>query len=144
MLRNWVVQFGHAPGVRAGDEQVSPEDRGKYIAQIGHYYGWQPPPGMSWIVEITKDLHGKHPGRYIACFMRYVTDSEAEKLLGTNYDNYTKPVVKPAATHEEFLRGQLEAIQQQLSQYEQQTEQVPQNCEVCEVQETNNEAQPET
>lgn len=89
MLRNWVVQFGHAPGIRAGDERISPADRGKYIAQIGNYYGWNPPPGMSWIVEITKDLNGKHPGRYIACFMRYVMDSEAEKLLGTNYDDYS-------------------------------------------------------
>jgi predicted nucleotidyltransferase len=44
---------------------------------------------MSWVVEITKDLKGKHPGKYIACFMRYITDDEAEKLLGNRYDNYS-------------------------------------------------------
>jgi predicted nucleotidyltransferase len=44
---------------------------------------------MSWVVEITKDLNGKHPGKYIACFMRYVTDDEAEKLLGNRYDHYS-------------------------------------------------------
>ena len=146
MLRNWVVQFGHAPGDRAGDERVSPEDRGKYISQVGYYFGWQPPPGMSWIVEVTKDLHGKHPGRYIACFMRYMTDGEAEKMLGNNYEKYQAPVVKPATTHEEFLRGQLEAIQKQLTQYEQQTQttEVSENCEVCPIEETTNETQPET
>ena len=89
MLRNWVVQFGHAPGIRAGDERLTPAERGKYIDQIGRFYGWNPPPTMSWVVEITKDLKGKHPGKYIACFMRYVTDDEAEKLLGNRYDNYS-------------------------------------------------------
>jgi hypothetical protein len=89
MLRNWVVQFGHAPGIRAGDERLTPAERGKYIDQIGRYFGWNPPPTMSWVVEVTKDLHGKHPGQYIACFMRYVTDDEAEKLLGTRYDEYS-------------------------------------------------------
>jgi hypothetical protein len=89
MLRNWVVQFGHAPGIRAGDERLTPDERGKYIDQIGRFYGWNPPPTMSWVVEITKDLHGKHPGKYIACFMRYVTDAEADKLLGTRYDEYS-------------------------------------------------------
>ena len=89
MLRNWVVQFGHAPGIRAGDERLTPAERGKYIDQIGRFYGWNPPPGMSWVVEISKDLNGKHPGRYVACFMRYVTDDEAEKLLGTRFDEYS-------------------------------------------------------
>jgi len=75
-----------------------------------------------------------------------MTDGEAEKMLGTNYEKYQAPVVKPAATHEEFLRGQLEAIQKQLTQYEQQTQttEVSENCEVCPIEETTNETQPET
>lgn len=89
MLRNWVVQFGHAPGIRAGDERLTPAERGKYIDQIGRFYGWNPPPGMSWVVEITKDLKGKHPGKYVACFIGYITDDEAEKLLGKGFDEYS-------------------------------------------------------
>jgi hypothetical protein len=89
MLRNWVVQFGHAPGIRAGDERLTPAERGKYIDQIGRFYGWNPPPTMSWVVEVTKDLNGKHPGKYVVCFMRYATDDEANKLLGSSYDEYS-------------------------------------------------------
>jgi hypothetical protein len=89
MLRNWVVQFGHAPGIRAGDERLTPAERGKYIDQIGRFYGWNPPPTLSWVVEVTKDLNGKHPGKYVVCFMRYATDDEANKLLGSSYDEYS-------------------------------------------------------
>jgi hypothetical protein len=88
MLRNWVTQFGYAPGDRAGDERIPNEERAKYVGQIGNFFGWNPPPGMSWMVEVTKDLKGKHPGKYVVCFFRYATDAEAEKLLGTNYEKY--------------------------------------------------------
>ena len=87
MLRNWVTQFGYAPGDQAGDERIPNEDRAKFISQIGNFFGWNPPPGMSWMVEVTKDLKGKHPGKYVMCFFRYATDAEAEKMLGTNYEN---------------------------------------------------------
>jgi hypothetical protein len=88
MLRNWVTQFGYAPGDQAGDERIPNEDRAKFISQIGNFFGWNPPPGMSWMVEVTKDLKGKHPGKYVMCFFRYATDAEAEKMLGTNYEKY--------------------------------------------------------
>lgn len=91
MLRNWVTQFGYAAGDRAGDERIPNEERAKFIGQIGNFLGWNPPPGMSWMVEVTKDLKGRHPGKYVMCFFRYATDAEAERLLGTNYENYKAP-----------------------------------------------------
>lgn len=86
MLRNWVTQFGFDAGDRAGDERISSKDRGKFIDQIGAYFGWTPPPGLNWTVEVTKDANGK----YVMVFLRYATEDEAEKLLGTNYETTTR------------------------------------------------------
>lgn len=85
MLRNWVTQFGFDAGDRAGDERISTEDRGKFIGQIGAYFGWNPPPNYNWVVEVTKD----NEDQYIMVFMRYATPSEAERMLGTNYEKKT-------------------------------------------------------
>lgn len=82
MLRNWVTQFGYASGRWAGDEGVSEEDRRKFIGQIGNYFGWNPPTDMNWMVEVAKDDNGK----YVMVFMRYATDTEAERMLGKNYE----------------------------------------------------------
>ena len=84
MLRNWVTQFGYASGRWAGDEGVSEEDRRKFIGQIGNYFGWNPPVDMNWMVEVAKDDNGK----YVMVFMRYATDTEAERMLGKNYEKY--------------------------------------------------------
>lgn len=91
MLRNWVTQFGFDAGDRAGAEQVSDKDRGKFIDQIGAYFGWNPPPHMNWTVEVAKveTAEGESPSeeepKYVIAFMRYVTKDEADKMLGTNY-----------------------------------------------------------
>lgn len=82
MVRNWVTQFGFDAGTRAGDERISPADRGKFIDQIGTYFGWTPPPTMNWAVEVTKD----DADQYIMVFLRYATDAETERMLGTNYE----------------------------------------------------------
>jgi hypothetical protein len=123
MLRNWVTQFGYAAGRWAGDEQVSPDDRGKFIGQVGSYFGWNPPPGMSWVVEVTKDRNGKHPGKYIVCFMRYTTDDEAERLLGKNYEKTNTNSCQTCECQQckqrkEFLREQMKAIQKELGEYD--------------------------
>lgn len=85
MLRNWVTQFGFDAGDRAGDERISEADRGKFIGQIGAYFGWNPPPNYNWVVEVTKD----NDDQYIMVFMRYATPDEAERMLGTNYEKKT-------------------------------------------------------
>lgn len=93
MLRNWVTQFGFDAGDRAGAEKVSDADRGKFIDQIGAYFGWNPPPHMNWTVEVAKveTAEGERPSeeepKYVIAFMRYVTKDEADKMLGTNYAN---------------------------------------------------------
>lgn len=89
MLRNWVTQFGFDAGNRAGDERISDSDRGKFIGQIGAYFGWNPPPTYNWVVEVTKD----DAGEYIMVFMRYATPDEAERMLGTNYEKKTSTKV---------------------------------------------------
>jgi len=89
MLRNWVTQFGFDAGNRAGDERISDSDRGKFIGQIGAYFGWNPPPNYNWVVEVTKD----DAGEYIMVFMRYATPDEAERMLGTNYEKKTSTKV---------------------------------------------------
>lgn len=81
MLRNWVTQFGFDAGNFAGDERISPADRGKFIDQIGAYFGWNPPPQYNWSVEVAKD----DKGEYVMVFMRYATHDEAQKLLGEEY-----------------------------------------------------------
>lgn len=83
MLRNWVTQFGYDAGSRAGDEQIPELDRAKFIDQIGTYLGWNPPPGLNWIVEVTKD----DAGEYVFAFYRYATVTEASRMLGTGYEN---------------------------------------------------------
>lgn len=90
MLRNWVTQFGYASGRWAGDEGVSEEDRRKFIGQIGNYFGWNPPTDMNWMVEVAKDDNGK----YVMVFMRYATDTEAERMLGKNYEKREAERVK--------------------------------------------------
>ncbi len=91
MLRNWVTQFGFDAGERAGDEKISNADRGKFIDQVGRYFGWNPPPQMNWAVEVAKvePTEGESPSegepQYVIAFMRYVTKDEADKMLGTNY-----------------------------------------------------------
>lgn len=91
MLRNWVTQFGFDAGDRAGAEQVSDKDRGKFIGQVGTFFGWNPPPRMNWTVEVAKveTAEGESPSeeepKYVIAFMRYVTKDEADKMLGTNY-----------------------------------------------------------
>jgi hypothetical protein len=90
MLRNWVTQFGYASGRWAGDEGVSEEDRRKFIGQIGNYFGWNPPADMNWMVEVAKDDNGK----YVMVFMRYATDTEAERMLGKNYEKREAQRVK--------------------------------------------------
>jgi len=89
MLRNWVTQFGFDAGDRAGDERISDSDRGKFIGQIGAYFGWNPPPNYNWVVEVTKD----NEDQYIMVFMRYATPDEAERMLGTNYEKKTSTKV---------------------------------------------------
>jgi len=85
MLRNWVTQFGFDAGDRAGDERISDSDRGKFIGQIGAYFGWNPPPTYNWAVEVTKD----EAGEYIMVFLRYATPDEVERVLGKNYEKKT-------------------------------------------------------
>jgi len=85
MLRNWVTQFGFDAGNRAGDERISEADRGKFIGQIGAYFGWNPPPNYNWAVEVTKD----DAGEYVMVFLRYATPDEAERMLGKNYEKKT-------------------------------------------------------
>jgi len=82
MLRNWVTQFGFDVGNFAGDERISPADRGKFIDQIGAYFGWNPPPQYNWTVEVAKD----HQGEYVMIFMRYATPDEAKKMLGNDFE----------------------------------------------------------
>ena len=68
-------------------------DRGKFINQIGAYFGWNPPTHMNWTVEVAKvePAEGESPSegepKYVIAFMRYVTKDEADKMLGTNYAN---------------------------------------------------------
>jgi hypothetical protein len=82
MLRNWVTQFGFDAGNYAGDERISEADRGKFIGQIGAYFGWTPPPQYNWSVEVTKD----NKGEYVMVFMRYATPDEAKKMLGNDFE----------------------------------------------------------
>jgi len=89
MLRNWVTQFGFDAGPRAGAEKISESDRGKFIDQIGAYFGWNPPPRYNWAVEVAKDDDGK----YVVAFMRYVTPDEEARLLGTNFEKKSCPCV---------------------------------------------------
>lgn len=81
MVRNWVTQFGFDAGSCAGDERIPEEERAKFIDQIGAYFGWNPPPGYNWVVEVTKDKND----RYVMVFMRYATPTESSQLLGENY-----------------------------------------------------------
>lgn len=87
MLRNWVTQFGYGPGTRAGAEQIDELDRAKFIAQIGAYFGWTPPPQSNWVVEVTKD----DAGEYVVGFFRYATPTEAARLLGEDYTHPAQP-----------------------------------------------------
>lgn len=87
MLRNWVTQFGFHAGDRAGDERISESDRAKFIDQVGAYFGWNPPPGMNWTVEVVKDSDPDNP-QYIVAFMRYATKDEVAKMLGKNYEKH--------------------------------------------------------
>lgn len=82
MLRNWVTQFGFDAGNFAGDERISSADRGKFIDQIGAYFGWNPPPHYNWSVEVAKD----DKGEYVMVFMRYATPDEAKKMLGNDFE----------------------------------------------------------
>jgi hypothetical protein len=77
MLRNWVSRFGFDPGKRAGGEQISEPDRAKFIDQVGRYLGWNPPPRVSWTVEV--DAAG------VVQFSRRLTAEEKELLLGDGY-----------------------------------------------------------
>lgn len=87
MVRNWVTQFGFGPGTRAGAEQIDELDRAKFIAQIGAYFGWTPPPNLNWIVEVCKD----DQGQYVVGFFRYASRTEAERLLGNDYEHPAQP-----------------------------------------------------
>lgn len=100
MLRNWVTQFGYASGRWAGDEGVSEEDRRKFIGQIGNYFGWNPPTDMNWMVEVAKDDNGK----YVMVFMRYATDTEAERMLGKNYEKYEEARRKNFGLEEQSIK----------------------------------------
>jgi hypothetical protein len=91
MLRNWVTQFGFDAGERAGDERISESDRGKFINQVGFYFGWNPPPGMNWTVEVIKDSDSEEE-KYIVVFMRYATKDEVKKMLGKNYEKKGKDI----------------------------------------------------
>ena len=82
MLRNWVARLGFDPGTRAGGEQVSEEDRGKFINQIGAYLGWTPPGGESWTVQVNAEG--------VVQFTRHLTDTEKALLLGDGYKSQLK------------------------------------------------------
>lgn len=83
VLRNWVAPLGYDPGHCAGTECLPGTDRQKFIDQIGHYLGWNPPPHMNWTVQFDMET-----GRM--AFFRDMTEEEKERLLSYGYKQYEK------------------------------------------------------